>query len=53
VVEEEKLSSPAIIVIGEVVKHSNKLLEYFEEDFFEDEFLFQNLDIMPYNKSSE
>ncbi len=50
VVEEEKLSSPAIIVIGEVVKHSNKLLEYFEEDFFEDEFLFQNLDIMPYNK---
>ena len=53
VVEEEKLSSPAIIVIGEVVKHSNKLLEYFEEDFFEDEFLFQNLDIMPYYKSSE
>lgn len=50
VVKEEKLSSPAIIVIGEVVKHSNKLLEYFEEDFFEDEFLFQNLDIMPYTK---
>ena len=52
VFEEEKLSSPAIIVIGEVVKHSNKLLEYFEEDFFEDEFLFQNLDIMPYNKNN-
>lgn len=50
VVKEEKLSSPAIIVIGEVVKHSNKLLEYFEDDFFEDEFLFQNLDIMPYSK---
>lgn len=47
IVEEEKLSSPAIIVIGEVVKHSTKLLEYFEEDFFEDEFLFQNLGIMP------
>ncbi|UOB19516.1 uroporphyrinogen-III C-methyltransferase [Abyssalbus ytuae] len=47
VVEEEQLSSPAIIVIGEVVRHSSKLLEYFEDEFFEDEFLFQNLDIVP------
>lgn len=31
VVETQKLSSPAIIVIGEVVKHSAKLRVFFEE----------------------
>jgi uroporphyrin-III C-methyltransferase len=31
VVAENKLSSPAIIVIGEVVKESNKLKGFFEE----------------------
>lgn len=31
VVETQKLSSPAIIVIGEVVKHSAKLREFYEE----------------------
>lgn len=31
VVTENKLSSPAIIVIGEVVKESNKLKEFYEE----------------------
>ncbi len=31
VVAENKLSSPAIIVIGEVVKESNKLKGFYEE----------------------
>jgi uroporphyrin-III C-methyltransferase len=31
VVTEHKLSSPAIIVIGEVVKESNKLKGFYEE----------------------
>lgn len=31
VVEEKKLSSPAIIVIGEVVKESNKLKHFYQE----------------------
>jgi uroporphyrin-III C-methyltransferase len=31
VVTENKLSSPAIIVIGEVVKESNKLKGFYEE----------------------
>lgn len=31
VVKEKKLSSPAIIVIGEVVKESNKLRSFYEE----------------------
>ncbi|NEW80028.1 MAG: uroporphyrinogen-III C-methyltransferase [Gelidibacter sp.] len=31
VVEDKKLSSPAIIVIGEVVKHSAKLRAFYEE----------------------
>jgi len=31
VVAEKNLSSPAIIVIGEVVKESNKLKGFYEE----------------------
>ena len=46
-VEEHQLSSPAIIVIGEVVKHSLNFTQYFKgENLEEDEFVFQNLDII-------
>ena len=43
-VSENKISSPAIIVIGEVVKNTSKLTSYFEEHF-DDEFIFQNLNL--------
>lgn len=42
-VEEEQLSSPAIIVIGEVVKNGSKLTTDFEKEILENEFTFQNL----------
>ncbi|TDD94429.1 uroporphyrinogen-III C-methyltransferase [Flavobacterium cellulosilyticum] len=45
-VEEHQISSPAIIVIGEVVKHSSQLTTFSQEDFSNDEFVLQNLDIM-------
>lgn len=46
-VEEHQLSSPAIIVIGEVVKHSLNFTQYLKEELLEEEeFVFQNLDIM-------
>ncbi|SHM08996.1 uroporphyrinogen-III C-methyltransferase [Flavobacterium saccharophilum] len=43
-VAEKKISSPAIIVIGEVVKNTSKLTSYFQEHF-DDEFIFQNLNL--------
>lgn len=43
-VAENKISSPAIIVIGEVVKNNSKLTSYFLEHF-DDEFIFQNLNL--------
>ena len=43
-VSENNLSSPAISVIGEVVKNNSKLTSYFQEHF-EDEFIFQNLNL--------
>jgi len=43
-VAEKNISSPAIIVIGEVVKNTSKLTSYFQEHF-EDEFIFQNLNL--------
>lgn len=43
-VAEKKISSPAIIVIGEVVKNTSRLTSYFQEHF-EDEFIFQNLNL--------
>lgn len=43
-VTENKISSPAIIVIGEVVKNTSRLTSYFQEHF-EDEFIFQNLNL--------
>ena len=44
-VKAQQLSSPAIIVIGEVVRNASKLTAYFQEENLEDEFIFQNLDI--------
>lgn len=47
IVVNQHISSPAIIVIGEVVKHAANLTQYLEETHFEeDEFVFQNLNIM-------
>lgn len=43
-VAENNISSPAIIVIGEVVKNTSRLTSYFQEHF-EDEFIFQNLNL--------
>jgi uroporphyrin-III C-methyltransferase len=46
IVEQYQLSSPAIIIIGEVVKHSFNFTQYLQEVHFEeDEFVFQNLNI--------
>ena len=46
-VEKNQISSPAIIVIGEVVKHSLNFTQYFQEEhFLEEEFVFQNLGII-------
>ncbi|WP_235817867.1 uroporphyrinogen-III C-methyltransferase [Formosa haliotis] len=46
-VAEKQLSSPAIIIIGEVVNGHKSLLTYFNEQFMEDDFIYQNLDIEP------
>jgi uroporphyrin-III C-methyltransferase len=43
-VSENNISSPAIIVIGEVVKNTSGLISYFQQHF-EDEFIFQNLNL--------
>lgn len=43
VVKDQQISSPAIIIIGEVVNHSCKLNACFQEENSEDEFVFQNL----------
>ncbi len=46
IVANQHISSPAIIVIGEVVNHISNLTKSFQEDnFFEDEFIFQNLNL--------
>ena len=47
IVEEKKLSSPAIIIIGEVVNGHKSALTYFKESFMEDDFIYQNLNINP------
>lgn len=44
-VEEQQFSSPAIIIIGEVVKHSPDISRYFQVENSENEFVFQNLKI--------
>ena len=45
-VEEQQITSPAIIIIGEVVRHSSKVSFYCKNEFSEDEFIFQNLNLM-------
>ena len=45
-VKEQQLSSPAIIIIGEVVKNTSQLTSYFSEVYLEDEFVFQNLNVL-------
>lgn len=47
-VEENQIASPAIIIIGEVVKNASKLTSYMQEElvfnsFLEEEFILQNL----------
>ena len=43
VVQEHELASPAIIIIGEVVKNPSKLSALYSEAASNDEFVFQNL----------
>lgn len=43
-VAESKISSPAIIIIGEVVRNTSNWISYFQEHF-DDEFIFQNLNL--------
>ncbi|OHT44821.1 uroporphyrinogen-III C-methyltransferase [Flavobacterium tructae] len=43
-VAEKNITSPAIIVIGEVVKNTSSWISYFQEHF-DDEFIFQNLNL--------
>ncbi|MEA9414649.1 uroporphyrinogen-III C-methyltransferase [Flavobacterium sp. PL02] len=45
-VKDKEITSPAIIVIGEVVRNILELNSYFEE-YFEDEFIYQNLNLKP------
>jgi uroporphyrin-III C-methyltransferase len=45
-VKENKMASPSIIVIGEVVRNISKLTSYLENINLEDEFVFQNLNIL-------
>nr|WP_315224578.1 uroporphyrinogen-III C-methyltransferase [uncultured Flavobacterium sp.] len=43
-VAQKNITSPAIIVIGDVVRNTSKFSSYFKE-YFEDEFVFQNLNL--------
>jgi uroporphyrin-III C-methyltransferase len=45
-VQDQQISSPAIIVIGEVVNHTSKISPFCQEDFSNDEFVYQNLDLL-------
>lgn len=45
-VEEQQMASPSIIVIGEVVRNISKLTSYLENIKWEDEFVFQNLNLL-------
>lgn len=47
IVAEKQLSTPAIIIIGEVVNGHESMLTYFKESFMEDDFIYQNLNINP------
>jgi uroporphyrin-III C-methyltransferase len=45
-VKDKEIASPAIIVIGEVVRNILELNSYFEA-YLEDEFIYQNLNLKP------
>jgi uroporphyrin-III C-methyltransferase len=45
-VKEQQIASPAIIIIGEVVKNASQLTSYLTEAYIDDEFIFQNLNVM-------
>ena len=45
-VQEQQLSSPAIIIIGEVVKNALNLSNYICVENSEEEFVFQNLNLL-------
>ncbi|MCV9926043.1 uroporphyrinogen-III C-methyltransferase [Flavobacterium sp. LS1R49] len=45
-VKDKEIASPSIIVIGEVVRNILELNSYFEE-YLEDEFIYQNLNLKP------
>lgn len=46
-VKKNEIASPAIIVIGEVVKNASVLTSYLKrEQFFDEEFILQNLDLV-------
>lgn len=45
-VNDEQMASPAIIIIGEVVKNASKISSYFNGNYSEDEFVLQNLDVI-------
>ena len=45
-VKEHQMASPAIIVIGEVVKNISQLTSYLKNENELDEFIFQNLNII-------
>jgi len=44
-VAQHQLSSPAIIIIGEVMKHSFNLATFYREEFSNNDFIIQNLNI--------
>lgn len=45
-VKEQQITSPAIIVIGEVVKNKSKLTAYFQNENLNSEFVYQNLNLI-------
>lgn len=47
IVSENQISTPAIIIIGDVVNGHDSKLTYFKESFMEEEFIYQNLNIYP------
>lgn len=44
-VKDQQITSPAIIVIGEVVKNKSNLTSYFKNENLNDEFIYQNLNL--------
>ncbi len=45
IVAKHQISSPAIIVIGEVVRHTSMKLTFCKNKFSDDEFVYQNLNL--------